>query len=123
MGRSVVLVAVGGAGGALVRDALGRAWPASVTGFPTATLLVNVSGCLLLGLLLGVLTQRSAPGWVRPLLGPGVLGGYTTFSTFAVESDRLVAVDRVGLALAYLIASVVLGIAAAAVGLRLGEGR
>jgi len=122
-GWVVLAVAVGGAAGALARDAVGRALPAHSAGFPTATLLVNASGCLLLGVLLGRLTQRSAPVWVRPLLGPGVLGGYTTFSTFAVEADLLASAGRLGLSLAYLAASVVLGIGAAAAGLRLGARR
>ncbi len=116
--RLVAAVAVGGAVGALARYGVGVALPTATGTFPMATLLINITGCLLLGMLVGALTRRPgrSPLW-RPLLGTGVLGGYTTFSTFAVEADRLVSTDHAGLALGYVAASLFGGLAATAVGL------
>jgi len=86
-----VAVAIGGAIGAI-----GRFWVGEVVGqlqrgtFPLATLLVNVSGCFLLGLLsASVFTQPSFPQWLRLALGVGVLGAFTTFSTFSIETIKL----------------------------------
>ena len=82
-----LLAALGGALGALARWGVAEALPPSPGGWPWATLLVNLTGCLLLGVLLGgprAPAPPAAPG-SRPFLGVGVLGGYTTYSTFAVE--------------------------------------
>jgi CrcB protein len=111
-----LLAALGGAVGALARWGLSEAVP-STGGWPWATLLVNVSGCFLLGALFATLAAHSPePSWARPFLGVGVLGGYTTYSTFAVE-----VVDRVDdgallLAAGYVLVSVVGGAAAVALG-------
>jgi CrcB protein len=112
-----LLAALGGALGALARWAVSEALPPSPPGWPWATLLVNLSGCLLLGALLAVLAAR-APGasWPRPFLAGGVLGGYTTYSTFAVEVVRLTESGAVLGASAYVVVSVVGGVAAVAAG-------
>ena len=112
-----LLAALGGALGALARWAVSEALPSSPPGWPWATLLVNLSGCLLLGALLAVLAAR-APGasWPRPFLAVGVLGGYTTYSTFAVEVVRLTESGAVLGAAAYVVVSVVGGVAAVAAG-------
>ncbi|WP_222195762.1 fluoride efflux transporter CrcB [Modestobacter italicus] len=117
-----VAAALGGAVGALGRWGVAEALPSPAGGWPWATLLVNLTGCLLLGLLLAVLAARH-PGstWLRPLLGTGVLGGYTTFSTFAVESVRLAETGAWGAAAGYVLASVLGGVAAAAGGVVLGR--
>ena len=113
-----VLIAIGGAAGTLVRYAVSRAAPVGAGTFPTTTLIINVTGALALGLLLGALTRhRPADTLWRPLVGVGVLGGYTTFSTFAVESVQLIRTDRGLMAAAYVTASIVVGVLAA----RLGE--
>ena len=117
-----VLAAVGGAVGALARWGIASALPSSPGGWPWATLLVNLTGCLLLGALLGVLVLRSPrAAWPRPLMGTGVLGGYTTYSTFAVDVVRLVDDGAAGLAAGYVVASVAGGVTAAAAGLWLGR--
>jgi len=117
-----VLAALGGALGALARWALAEALPASPGGWPWATLLVNLTGCLLLGVLIGVLTGRSRePAWVRPFLAVGVLGGYTTYSTFAVEVVELVDDGAVARAAAYVLLSVAGGGAAVAAGALAGR--
>jgi CrcB protein len=82
-----------------------------------ATLLVNLTGCLLLGALLAGLAARSpAPPWARSLLGVGVLGGYTTYSTFAVEVVGLVDGGALASAAGYVLLSVLGGTAAVALG-------
>ncbi|MET1042772.1 MAG: CrcB family protein [Microbacteriaceae bacterium] len=86
--------------------------------FPTATLGINVLGSLLLGWLVGRVWPV-APHWVRAALGPGLLGGFTTFSAVMAATLTLTP----ALAAIYLAASVVLGLLAAAAGLRLGHNR
>ena len=111
-----VLAALGGVLGALARWALAEVLP-SPGGWPWATLLVNLTGCLLIGVLIAVLAARSSePAWARPLLGVGVLGGYTTYSTFAVEVVRLVDDGAPLLAAGYVLVSVLGGVAAVALG-------
>ena len=119
IGPLLVVVGAGGALGALGRYGIEVAMPYGRTDLPFATLLVNVVGCLLLGVLVAGWPHAT---WLRPFLGTGVLGGFTTFSTFALETDRLL--DRApGVAVLYVALSLLLGLSAAAVGMRLGERR
>jgi CrcB protein len=112
-----LLAALGGALGALTRWALMEAMPGSPGGWPWATLVVNLTGCFLLGALIAVLADRSPePSWARTFLGVGVLGGYTTYSTFAVEVVGLVDAGALPLAAGYVLLSVVGGVAAVALG-------
>ncbi len=112
-----VLAALGGAFGALARWGVGTALPHSPGGWPWATLLVNLTGCLLFGALTAVLTARSPePPWVRPFLAVGVLGGYTTYSAFAVEVVGLAEVGEPLLAGGYVFLSVAGGVLAVAAG-------
>ncbi|MFI6587117.1 fluoride efflux transporter CrcB [Embleya sp. NPDC050493] len=112
--RVLTAVSIGGAVGALGRWALAEALPHSGTAFPWATLLTNVTGCLLMGILMGL----TPPGpLVRPFLGTGVLGGFTTFSTFAVETRTLAAGHAWASAFLYVVGSVALGLAAVQIGL------
>lgn len=80
-------VAAGGAIGALARAAVGYAVPPQPTAFAWGTFAVNVSGCFLIGVLMAALPRlgRGRP-LLRPFLGVGVLGGYTTFATYAVDA-------------------------------------
>ena len=118
---SLALVAAGGCAGTLVRATLERAWPASPGHLPVTTLALNVVGALALGLLLGALGE-SHPR-LRLALGTGVLGGLTTHSTFILESHRLLTSGGDGghpvLGTAYLVGSMVAGLVAAGLGLRL----
>ena len=117
-----VVVALGGALGALGRWGVAEALPSSPGGWPWATLLVNLSGCLLIGVLLAVVLGRHPTSpWLRPFLATGVLGGYTTYSTFAVDVVRLVDDGAVAVAAAYLLASVLGGVLAVVAGLVLGR--
>ena len=117
-----VWAALGGALGALARWAVGELLPHSPGGWPWATFLVNVTGCLLIGVLLAVLLARLPRSpWLRPFLAVGVLGGYTTYSTFAVEAVRLTEGGQPALAAGYVLASVIGGVAAVVAGLLAGR--
>jgi CrcB protein len=106
-------VAVGGALGSAARYGLAVAWPTPPGGFPWATLVTNLAGCALLGALMQVITTRIAPHrLVRPFLGTGVLGGFTTFSTYAVETQGLLAAGRPALAVAYVLGTLAGALAA-----------
>jgi fluoride exporter len=108
---------VGGVAGALLRDAVAVAMPHPADGWPWSTLLVNVLGCLLIGVLMVLVTERfHAHPLARPLLGVGVLGGYTTFSTYAV--DAVVAADSggIGVAVGSIVATPLLALLAVTVG-------
>lgn len=115
--RNLGAVAVGGVIGAESRYLLGLAFASPPGAWPWTTFWINVTGCLLIGVLYTLLAGlRSPRGWVRPLLGVGVLGGYTTFSTFSVETVGLVDAGRPGLALAYALVTPVAAVLACAVG-------
>lgn len=108
-------VAAGGAAGALARYGISKAIRWDGVGFPWATFVTNVIGCLVIGALVVWLVERStAAPWVRPLLVTGVLGGFTTFSTFALELRDLLVGDRPVMALVYIGATLIVGIAAVA---------
>ncbi|MEV6959866.1 fluoride efflux transporter CrcB [Streptomyces sp. NPDC051207] len=102
----VAVVALGGGGGAAARYAASLAWPVPAGGFPWTTLGVNIAGCALIGVLMVTVTElRGTHRLVRPLLGTGVLGGFTTFSTYAVDIQSLLDGGRVATSLAYLAAT------------------
>jgi fluoride exporter len=119
-----VLAALGGALGALARWGVAEALPSPDGGWPWATLLVNLTGCLLMGVLLGALAARDPePAWARPFLAVGVLGGYTTYSAFAMEVVGLADAGAVARALGYVLVSVLGGVLAVAAGVRAVRGR
>jgi fluoride exporter len=92
-------VALGGGLGTLARYALDRAIPTAAGHFPTATLVVNLSGSLLIGLLLPfALAQATRRPLLRPFLVTGVLGGWTTFSALAMDATQLLKSGHVALA-------------------------
>ncbi|MFH8484234.1 fluoride efflux transporter CrcB [Streptomyces longisporoflavus] len=100
----VAVVAIGGAIGASARYGASLVWPTAADAFPTTTLLVNVVGCAVMGALMVLLTEvmRRPHHLLRPFFGTGVLGGFTTFSTYAVDIERLVESGHAGTGLAYL---------------------
>jgi len=109
----LLAIAAGGIVGAEARYGLAAALPHGTGEFPWSTVLINVTGCLLIGVLMVVLLELAAPHrLLRPFLGVGVLGGYTTYSTFAVDVQRLLLAHRPLVALGYL-AATVLGCAGA----------
>jgi CrcB protein len=109
----VVWVAVAGAAGALSRYGIGMA--VGVRTFPWATLGINLAGSLLLGVVL----SRDWPPSTSVPLAVGFLGAFTTFSTFSFETYTMLRTDRLGAAAAYVGASLVGGVLAAAAGTRL----
>lgn len=107
-------IAAGGAVGAVARYGLSIALPTPVEGFPWATFATNVSGCLLIGVLMVILIDVL---WhphrlARPFLGVGVLGGFTTFSTYTVETQQLIVGGAPGLGFAYLFGTLAAALAA-----------
>lgn len=89
--------------------------------FPFGTLLINVSGSFALGLLVGLAEQHRVRAGVVTVLGTGLLGAYTTFSTFSFETLGLAGRTRPGAAWANVGASLALGLGAAALGLAVGH--
>ncbi|MFB7507620.1 fluoride efflux transporter CrcB [Streptomyces broussonetiae] len=109
----VAVVAIGGALGATARYALTLAWPTSPGCFPWATFWTNVVGCAVIGVFMVLITDVwAAHRLVRPFFGTGVLGGFTTFSTYAVDIRKLVDAGRPGIGLAYLAATLCAALAA-----------
>lgn len=99
----VAVVAVGGALGASARYGASLLWPTPRGGFPWTTLWVNVAGCAVIGVFLVLVTEAwAAHRLVRPFFGTGVLGGFTTFSAYAVEAQRLLATRHAATGLASL---------------------
>jgi CrcB protein len=119
---SVLAVGAGGFAGGLARYAVGLAWPSRGDVFPWPTLAINTSGAFVLALLLILVLDVLPPTtYLRPALGTGFCGAYTTFSSVAVASDQLAAHGRPQLAAGYVGASVVAGLAAAWFGIILGR--
>ncbi|NHC13009.1 fluoride efflux transporter CrcB [Motilibacter sp. E257] len=112
----VAAVSAGGVVGAEARYAVGELLPHAAGEVPWSTVVVNVSGCFLIGVLmavLAVLSRRARPPRVaRPFLGVGVLGGYTTFSTYALEAHQLAAAGRLAVALTYAVGALAAALAA-----------
>jgi CrcB protein len=100
---TVVVVGLGGALGAGARFLAAQAWPAAPGHLPTTTLVVNVAGCGLIGVLMVMVSDVwTRTRLLRPFLGTGVLGGFTTFSTYTVDVQRLLVAGRPLTALLYL---------------------
>ncbi|MCP3817971.1 CrcB family protein [Streptomyces sp. A3M-1-3] len=96
-------ISVGGAAGASARYGVSLLWPTAEGAFPWAVFWVNVTGCGLIGVLMVLVSEhgRSAHPLVRPFLGVGVLGGFTTFSTYAADFTELLERGEAGTASAY----------------------
>jgi fluoride exporter len=111
--QAIILVFVGaGAGGVLrhfVNILAARWWG---TDFPFGTMVINVTGSILMGVLVGWLAFMAEANWSQPLrlfVATGVLGGYTTFSTFSLETILLIERNQIGLAAAYVGGSLLFG--------------
>jgi len=117
--KEVFLVFVGGGLGSLLRYQLGRFINQTyLSAFPTATLIINLLACLLLGLVLGYLNKPEYQNQAaRILLAVGFCGGFSTFSTFSYETLTLIRQGQTILALGNVFISVILGLAATFIGL------
>ncbi|WP_431925253.1 fluoride efflux transporter FluC [Nonomuraea jabiensis] len=111
-------ISAGGALGALARYGISSALPHDPAGFPWSTFLVNVSGCLLIGVLMTLIDQVwTGRRLLRPFWGVGVLGGFTTFSTYILDIHQAMRAGAPGVALAYLAATLVAALLAVWVGM------
>jgi CrcB protein len=122
----LLAIAAGGFLGALARYELALAWPVRPEQFPASTFVINTSGAFLIGLVLTMAVERDrgrAGPWrfVHLFACVGVLGAWTTMSTIAVESDTLVRAGDAALAVGYLAATMVAGVAAAVAGAAAGR--
>ena len=112
-GPVLAVIAAGGAIGACGRYGAGLLWPTHSGSFPWTTLLVNVVGCAVIGAFMVVITEARTPHrLVRPFFGTGVLGGFTTFSTYATDVQRLTDGGQPRTALAYLALTLAAALAA-----------
>jgi CrcB protein len=112
-GRTIAAVFVGGALGTLARAALAEAFPHAATAWPWPTFTVNIVAAFLLGYFVTRLQERlPLSSYRRPLLGTGVCGGLSTFSTMQVEILKMLSAHAYGLAAAYAAASIAAGYAA-----------
>ncbi|MDQ0792655.1 fluoride efflux transporter CrcB [Streptomyces sp. B1I3] len=113
----LAVIAVGGALGAVARFEAARLWPTDAGAFPWTTMTVNAVGCLVIGVFLVAVTEVfPVHRLLRPFFGTGVLGGFTTFSTYSVDIERLVGDGHAGLALTYLAATLAAALSAVSTG-------
>lgn len=114
----LLAIALGGAIGSLARYGLSLAFPFARGEFPLPTLLANVVGCVLIGALMAAITEATSPHrLLRPFFGVGVLGGFTTFSTYVVDAIDTTAAGGVTVALLYGLGTVLASIVAVISGL------
>ena len=114
----LVVIALGGALGALARLGLATAWPHTAGRFPWATFVTNVSGCFLIGVLMVLISEVwSAHRLIRPFLGVGVLGGFTTFSTYTGDVVQMINVGAARTGLLYLGGTLVAALVAVYLGM------
>ena len=117
-----LVIGAGGAIGGGARWALNQAWPLVPGGFPWATFVENVAGCLVLGALMVFLLDVWRPSrYARPFIGIGVLGGFTTFSAYTADTRALLLHSQVPLALAYLFGTLFVALAASWTGILLAR--
>jgi CrcB protein len=117
-----LVIGAGGALGAAARWGLNEMWPTAPGQIPWATFVENVSGSLVLGALMVVLLDVRRPTrYARPFLGIGVLGGYTTFSTYAADTGALLRGGHSPIAVAYLFGTLVLALVGCWAGITLAR--
>jgi CrcB protein len=114
--REVAAIFLGGMAGSLLRVWLAREFPAGAADWPWAIFAINVSGSFVLACIATHIQQLMRRSYLAPLLGVGFCGAYTTFSTMQIEILRMLDHDRVGLAAAYALCSVLAGYLAIAAG-------
>lgn len=121
--NNYLIVGLGGAAGSMLRYGVQRLFNVqSTASFPSGTLLVNISGCFLIGILWGLVSRSLS--WneeMKLLLMTGFCGGFTTFSAFTLEGIGLLRESKTSLFIIYLTASVVGGLLATIIGIRIAK--
>ena len=119
----IAVIALGGAIGSAARYGAGVLWPHDPSQIAWSTFTVNVVGGFLLGLLMVLVDDVWPPHrWARPFLGVGFLGGFTTFSTYVLDTQAIVVAGRPSVALLYLLGTLVVGLVAVWLGIATGRG-
>jgi CrcB protein len=121
--KNILLVGLGGAAGSMLRF-LCQKWVASVSNlsFPLGTFLINIAGCFLIGVFFSYAAKHANFNYnIQLLLMTGLCGGFTTFSAFTLESMGLIRQDKTGLFVLYTGASVLLGLIATWIGIRIAK--
>ncbi len=114
----LLVIGLGGSVGSVARWGVSQAFAPAPGAFPLATFLVNVVGSFALGVLMVFVTDVWSPmRYVRPFFGVGVLGGFTTFSTYMLDTRSLLVTHHLGLALAYLLGTLLIGLLSVSVGI------
>ena len=120
--KQLILVGLGGGVGSIFRFLISRMVPFTQGHFPWSTFIINIAGCLIIGLLIGLLVKHPASAEnIRLLLIAGFCGGFTTFSTFSLENVQLYQSGNYLALVLYITLSVVLGFAAVFLGLALSK--
>lgn len=121
--KSLLIVGLGGGAGSMLRYGVQKFLNVQDTaGFPTGTLIVNISGCFLIGVLLSIFNRSvSLHEEMKLLLMTGFCGGFTTFSAFTLEGIGLLKENKTALFVIYLTASVVGGLLATLIGIRIAK--
>ena len=121
--KNFLIVGLGGGAGSMLRYAVQKILASqSVAAFPTGTLIVNISGCFLIGVLWGIVSRSFS--WneeMKLLLMTGFCGGFTTFSAFTLEGIGLLKENKTALFVIYLVASVIGGVLATFIGIRIAK--
>ncbi|RPF28034.1 FluC/FEX family fluoride channel [Georgenia muralis] len=114
-----LVIAAGGAAGAVGRYGIALWQPHGPGSFPWATFWTNVTGCLVIGVLMVLLTELGGRPHrlIRPFVGVGILGGFTTFSTYAVDVHELLGAGAPSTALVYMFATVAAALVAVEIGM------
>lgn len=119
MGKTILFIGMGSFAGGVLRFLLSQTIQSRVEGgFPFGTLIVNIAGCLLIGIVFGLYERGIVSDQARLFLATGILGGFTTFSAFSNETVALLRTGQVMLALVYVSASIVAGLTATYIGLQ-----
>lgn len=111
-----LLVGLGGFLGSVLRYLIGLMYVNTDSGFPLKTFIINILGAFIIGALSSIAIKYSVNSKAILFLKVGLCGGFTTFSTFALETQELLKNDRVGVAIIYVTLSVVIGVTAVVLG-------